>query len=171
MPGPWLEDNEVHESTSWAAVKPPTVKKESQSLSFVPQRRRSAGSSGRRSSFFFFALFSFLRGLVRFFLVVCREKMNAGRAQRASCPLEVTEPDDGCLGFFLSCCGFLCFQDCRVIRLPRRIKDQVLWMTSIRHLCKVQRCSVSCAARSCFQDSPGSYWQKDDHGQSSYLIL
>lgn len=48
--------------------------------------------------------------------------MNVGRALRASCPLEVTELDDGCLGFFLSHCGFLCFQDCRLIRRPPESK-------------------------------------------------
>lgn len=78
--------------------------------------------------------------------MVLSEKLNIGRAVRASCPLEVTERDDGCLFFFSFFCGFLCFQDCRVIRRPRRPKEQVLWIGRISSLgVNMQGAEVFCS--------------------------
>lgn len=57
-----------------------------------------------------------------------------------------------------------------MIRRPMRVKEQVLWMTAFRHICKVQRCSVSCSEGSCLQDTPGGYWLKDDLGPLGTLL-
>lgn len=142
MPGPRLENNEVHESTSWAAVKPPTVKKESQPLSFVPKQRGSPGLSGRRSSFFFFFSFflSSLRGLVRFFSGFVEKKDERWK----SCTGFLPTWSYGTwwrMSVFFSLCGFLRSQDCRVKRRPKA-EEQVLWMARISSL--MQGAEVFC---------------------------
>lgn len=77
-------------------------KKESPPLSFVPKQRGSAVFSGKADPIFFFFLFFFLRGLVRFLVVLKRK----------------AEHWKSCMGFLLTGCYGTRWRMSGFLRLP-----------------------------------------------------